>query len=238
MPVDPLHDRKGEISSEFNGIAKRYDLLSVYDPSFLRNIRISAERMKLAPKPRVLDLCCGTGQSIRMTQDAYPGATVVGIDRSPGMLEVAKGKDLGENVTLLEGDAQDPAASGVQGPFDAVFSSWGIRNVPDPDLFLKSAFDLLEPGGTLAFHEFVLADRKATKVRWDVLSWGFIMPFGVLTSPGSKMYHYLWKSVADWITADELCERMRAAGFENVRTEPFGLWWKGILHTFLATKPK
>jgi ubiquinone/menaquinone biosynthesis C-methylase UbiE len=238
MKNDPLGGRKSDISAEFNGIAKRYDLLSVYDPSFLKNIRKSAERMQLGPAPRVLDLCCGTGQSIRMVQQLHPDATIVGVDRSPGMLDVARSKDLGGNVTLVEGDAQDPASSGVEGPFDGILSSWGIRNVPDPDLFLRSAFDLLKPGGTLGFHEFILSDYKATKVKWDVLSWGFIIPFGLMTSPKSRMYHYLWKSVAQWMTADELCERMRAAGFVDVRTEPFGLWWNGILHTFLAKKPE
>jgi hypothetical protein len=30
---------------------------------------------------------------------------------------------------------------------------------------------------------------------------------------------------------------MRRVGFTDVRVESFGLWWSGILHSIVATKP-
>jgi len=232
-----LTARKQDISAEFNGIARRYDWLGTYDFTFVRNIRKTAERMELGTAPRVLDVCCGTGQSMTATLQAYPDADITGIDRSPGMLAIARSKPIAQKVRIVEGNATDPRGAGIEGDFDAVLSSWGIRNIPDTDLALQTVFDVLKPGGRFGMHEFVLANRKDKKIQWDVLSWGFIVPFGKLTSPRSSMYSYLWKSVVDWDTVDELCDRMRAVGFTDVKVEGFGLWWSGILHSIVATKP-
>jgi SAM-dependent methyltransferase len=131
-----LMDRKQDISAEFNGIAKRYDWLGTYDFTFVRNIRRTAERMELGPAPRVLDLCCGTGQSMDAMLQAYPDADITGIDRSPGMLAIARSKPIAQKVESVEGDAGDPRGAGIEGEFDAVLSSWGVRNIPqesDPD---------------------------------------------------------------------------------------------------------
>jgi SAM-dependent methyltransferase len=60
------------------------------------------------PRPaRVLDLACGTGAGALAF--AAAGCRVVGIDRSPAMLSIARGRarDAGYDIAFVEGDIRD-----------------------------------------------------------------------------------------------------------------------------------
>ncbi len=69
------------------------------------------------PPRRVLDLACGTGAATVVF--AAHGARVVGIDRSPSMLTVAREVETGAglNIDFIEGDIRTLQ---VPGPFDLV----------------------------------------------------------------------------------------------------------------------
>ncbi len=54
----------------------------------------------------VLDLGCGTGQFLRGLVDAFPTASVTGLDLSVGMLSEAQARAAHGNVGLVQGDAQ------------------------------------------------------------------------------------------------------------------------------------
>ena len=56
-------------------------------------------------KPRILDICCGTGTVILTFAKRYPESTAVGFDFSHGMLHKAKKKDPKQKVLFTEGDA-------------------------------------------------------------------------------------------------------------------------------------
>ena len=67
-------------------------LLCALNPGYKKHLRWSAERMRLRPTARVLDLCCGSGLSTEALLATYPAARVTGVDASAGMLEVARAK--------------------------------------------------------------------------------------------------------------------------------------------------
>ncbi|MCA9637466.1 MAG: methylenetetrahydrofolate reductase [Myxococcales bacterium] len=67
---------------------------------------------------------------------------IVGLDASAGMLARAARRLPKGKVTLVHGDATDPAAAGVEGPFDGVMMAYGIRNVPDRDACLRNILAL------------------------------------------------------------------------------------------------
>jgi len=233
----PLSERKREVPSDFDAIAPTYDLLTGMNPGYHRHLRLSAERMHAAHDGRILDLCCGTGISTEAVQAVYPRARIMGLDASRGMLEVAKGKRLLRGVEWTHGDAMDVRAAGVTGTFDAILMAYGIRNVPDPDVCLTRLRDLLAPGGTLALHEYSVSGSRRSTAIWDAVCWGIIIPGGLVTAGTTKIYRYLHDSVRRFDSVRELEARLRRVGFVNVRTAPMDGWQKGILHTFLATRP-
>ncbi len=96
------------------------------------------------PAPRqVLDLGTGTGVVAIALAERYPEAEVVGIDLSPGMIEVARRKlspELGDRVRFEVGDAS--ALSCPDDSFDLVVLS---NMIP----FYDELGRIVAPGGTL-----------------------------------------------------------------------------------------
>jgi ubiquinone/menaquinone biosynthesis C-methylase UbiE len=230
---------KDDVPERFDEVAPTYDLLTTLNPGYHRHLRRSAER--LGPLPdgaRVLDLCCGTGASTDALLTVHPRALVEGLDASAGMLAEAKQKPHLRGVRFHHGDATDPAAHGARGPFDAILMAYGLRNVPDPDRCLANLLTCLAPGGALVLHEYSVADSRRARLIWDAVSWGIIVPSGLVTAPGSPIYRYLHRSVRRFDGVRALEARLRRAGFVDVETLPMDGWQRGVLHSFRARRPR
>jgi ubiquinone/menaquinone biosynthesis C-methylase UbiE len=234
----PLTEQKEAVPSEFDRVAKRYDLLTGLNPGYRKHLRWSAERLELDPAPRVLDLCCGTGLSTKALLDVYPEARITALDGSAEMLAAARSKGWADGVEWLQGDAMDPAASGVEGPFDGILMAYGIRNMPDADGCLSRLVQLLAPGGAVCFHEYSVADSRRSRFIWNAVSLGVIIPGGLLTAGTTRIYRYLRRSVLDFDGVRAFERRLRRAGFADVRTLPMDGWQRGIVHSFLARRPE
>lgn len=234
-----LVEKKRRVPGEFNRIAGTYDLLTGKNPGYRQHLSVSAARLGLGPGARVLDLCCGTGLSTEALAGVYPEADITALDASPGMLEVARRKSLADRVDFLLGDAMDPAATdGIEGPYDAILMAYGIRNMPDADLCLGRLRELLAPGGVICFHEYSVRDSSLSRALWNAVSFGLIIPGGLVTAGSTKIYRYLRQSVVDFDGVRAFEARLERAGFEGVRTLPMDGWQRGILHSFLARSPR
>lgn len=234
--MNALQLDKAGVPTRFDEVATAYDLLTGANPGYHKHLRWSASRLALPPGARVLELCCGTGASTAALRSCYPDAEIVALDASTGMLDVARRKP-GLRATFVHGDAMDPTACGIEGPFDAVFMAYGIRNMPDPDLCLSRIRDLLVPGGRLGLHEYSVADSGLATALWNLVSWGIIIPGGMITHPRSDIYRYLRRSVVTFDGVARLEGRLRVQGFRDVQTLPMDGWQRGIVHSFLGTAP-
>jgi tRNA (cmo5U34)-methyltransferase len=100
----------------------------------------------------VLDLGTGTGETARRVLDRHPDARLVGIDASPGMVDVARDSLPSDRVELLVSRLEDPLP---EGPFDLVVSALAVHHLEGggkADLFRRVASRLDRAG------RFVLAD--------------------------------------------------------------------------------
>ena len=96
----------------------------------------------LAPRAgeRILDLGCGTGHLARSIADS--GATVIGIDSAPDMVERARA-----SYPDLRFEVADGAAFSFPEPFDAVFSNAALHWIRPPERVAESVRRALRPGG-------------------------------------------------------------------------------------------
>lgn len=225
---------KEAVAGAFNEIAHQYDFFTGLNPGYRRHLRLSAERLGLGPRARVLDLCCGTGLSTSALRSVYPDARISALDGSAGMLSQAKRK--GVDARFFLGDATDPASYGVEGEFDGILMAYGIRNVPEPDRCLANLRTLLKPGGRIGFHEYSVADSRMSRAVWNAVTLGVIIPGGVLAG-GADLYRYLRRSVNEFDGVRAFETRLARAGFADVRTLPMDGWQRGIVHSFLAQRP-
>ncbi|MER6308813.1 class I SAM-dependent methyltransferase [Streptomyces sp. NPDC001657] len=102
-----------------------------------------------AEPAEVLDLGCGTGSLSLLA--AEQGHRVLGVDRSPRMIERARTKLAGREATFLVGDAAEPPVG--ERRFDVVLVRHLLWALPDPTAALRRWADLLVPGGRLVLVE-------------------------------------------------------------------------------------
>lgn len=235
----------------FDRIARRYDLCNrVLSLGLDRSWRRRAVRaLQLPPdgRPRVLDVATGTGDLAIDLARAVPGAELIGLDPSAGMLEVAARKlarrGLTDRVALVVGDAQRLPYRACE--LDAAAIAFGIRNVPDRGAALRELARVVRPGGRIAVLELGEPSGRAAegasavaRLARRVLGGAArfhcrqVVPrLGALLS-GAREYAYLQRSVAVFPPADEFAALMRRSGLHVVDVQPLTF---GACTLFVAT---
>ncbi|GCB23394.1 ubiquinone biosynthesis O-methyltransferase [Aspergillus awamori] len=107
----------------------------------------------------VLDLACGTGLVSFLAEQAVGrSGLVVGVDISPGMLDVArhKAQQTGSNVTFLQHDISDLSGVGLERMlppgeegFDLITCAAALVLLPDPGRAVRGWMRWLKPGGRI-----------------------------------------------------------------------------------------
>lgn len=232
--------RKAAVPGAFDTAAHAYDRLVDANPGYHDHLRLSAERLALPGDGeglRLLDLGCGTGASTAALLSAAPRAEIVGVDASAEMLAQARAKQWPGTVRFVHARAEELADAGVTGPFDGILAAYLVRNLPDADGGLAAIRDLLRPGAPLAVHDYSVADSPRARATWTAVCWTIIIPAGKLRTGHASLYRYLWRSVQRFDGAVAFRDRLRRAGFAEVRSETVAGWQADIVHTFLGRRP-
>ena len=239
LSVLPPPDQKSlYVRRMFDMIAARYDLLNrVMTFGLDQGWRRFAARevaAGLQGRPvRALDVGTGTGDFLPIIRAALPQSTVVGVDFSLPMMRAGLGKvdRLGRRAGYVGGDAlRLPFADNT---FDAITTGFAMRNVADLPAALRELRRVVRPGGRLACLEVA---RPAHRLpRWGhLLYFNHIVPrIGRLLSGHGQAYTYLPQSAGRFPAPGELCNLLRAAGWQQPRYRLLGL---GAVAVHLAEK--
>lgn len=212
--------RKSETPAMFSLIAGRYDFLNHF---FSMNIDRLWRRdlLKLSDVPEgstVLDACTGTGDVAMVFAGSRRVSSVVGVDLSTGMLEVANAK---AGKKKLNGKARFMEADVLNLPFgndafDAVSISFGMRNLPNYARGMSELVRVLKPGGKLVILEFAPPTRSLYLKGYNFYLKKVIPAVGGLISGSDVAYKYLATSVDGFLSRDRVLELMEQGGLGSL----------------------
>jgi len=214
------------VRKTFSEIAPRYDLLnhllSLNIDRGWRRKAIAELRLERKPRGRYLDLCAGTldvSQMLASTR-GFDGS-VVAADFAEPMLRAGVTKVSSLPVSPVTADAlRLPIESGSM---SGAIVAFGIRNVADLDAGLREVHRVLEPGARFVILEFSTPRSPLINTAYQ-LYFNHVLPtIGGVISGHPSAYKYLPKSVANFPVAEDLAQRMRAAGFNSVSWRPLTL---------------
>ena len=134
--------------------------------------RQAVECLELRRGDSVLEIGCGTGNSLGSLHDAV-GAEghVYGVDISPRMLNKASARCAAEhwrNIELSECDAGDYTAPT---PLDGVLFAFSLNTMPHHRSVLRNAWDQLRPGGRIVITDAKLPSGPAAKLLLPFSLW-------------------------------------------------------------------
>lgn len=121
-------------------------------PRFSPWVEAAVEAITAAELPDgpILVPCCGTFPELDALTRHFPDREIVGIDLSAGMVRRARERAASwPRVSVVHGDAStlDPQWSGRCA---AVVSVFGLQQLPDPDVAVRSWATALQPAGRLS----------------------------------------------------------------------------------------
>lgn len=198
-------------------VRKEYDLEAPeYDEKWNRYVEATVGETWKRVQPllpsacdsTILDVGCGTGAFFHyMSEEGEREPTLIGIDISQGMLEVAKKKV--PRATFVRGSASlDGMPEIKNGSVDLVVSVNSFHFWPDPIAGLMEIRAKLKPGGRV-----IITDWNHEYWWCKLLGvWLWVRRF-----PGSTFY-----------TRIEALEMLRVAGFRNVLGESFAVHGWGM----------
>lgn len=230
-------EKRAYVRRMFSEIAPRYDLLN-----HLLSLNVDRRWRRLAvrelawlerPQGVYLDLCAGTLDvgALLAGQQGFRGF-VLGSDFAEPMLRQGVGKAPAERLAPVAADA-------LQLPFPDAFAdgaivAFGVRNLADLDGGLREMARVLAPGARLVILEFTTPRSAIVRGAYHAYFHHVLPAIGRVVSGHPTAYRYLPESVANFPDAEALAERLRRAGFANVRWRTLSL---GIAAIHVGQRP-
>ena len=220
----------------FDKIAFRYDFLNHFLSVNIDKIwrRKVINIIKNYKPSRILDVATGTGDLAIAAKVCKP-ERIDGIDISEGMLELGRKKiirkKLDQLIRLQHGDAE--SIPFYDRTFDAITVAFGVRNFENLDKGLSEMFRVLKPGGICVVLEFTMPVRFPVKQFYQFYFRSILPVVGRLFSKDASAYTYLHDSVQAFPQRKEFLERLKNAGFTQVKFQTLSM---GIAAIYTGSK--
>ena len=238
--VTPYQDsdlgKKEQVTQMFDTISENYDGLNRVI-SFGIDIKWRKRVVAILKKKKpeiLLDIATGTGDlAINLVQTG--ARKIVGLDISPGMLEVGKKKVLEKHmektIEMIEGDSENLPFE--DNTFDAVTVAFGVRNFETLEKGLSEIHRVLKPTGTFVVLETSVPTKTPYKQGYHFYTKNILPRIGRLFSKDDSAYAYLSESASVFPHGENFNNILRKIGFIDVVNKPQTF---GVASIYVATK--
>ncbi|WP_323846277.1 bifunctional demethylmenaquinone methyltransferase/2-methoxy-6-polyprenyl-1,4-benzoquinol methylase UbiE [Microbulbifer magnicolonia] len=214
----PVEEKAGRVADVFHSVAARYDVMNDLMSGGIHRLwkRFTIELSGARPGQTILDIAGGTGDlTARFSRIVGPKGQVVLADINESMLRVGRDRLLDRgiagNVVPVQADAQ--YLPFPDNTFDCITIAFGLRNVTDKDLALRSMLRVLKPGGRLLVLEFSKPQSRLLEKVYDQYSFRLLPFMGKLVANDADSYRYLAESIRMHPDQETLKQMMVDAGF-------------------------
>ncbi len=228
--------KKEQVRQMFDNISGSYDGLNrviSFGTDVKWRKRIVAFLKDKSPNS-ILDIATGTGDlAIAM---AKTGAEkIVGLDLSPGMLEVGKHKvahkQLDSTIEMVVGDSENLPFE--DNSFDAITVAFGVRNFEDLEKGLEEIYRVLKPKGHFVVLETSVPTKTPFKQGYNIYTKHIMPSIGKLFSKDRSAYTYLSESASVFPHGEAFNNILRKIGFIGVENKPQTM---GVASIYVASK--
>ncbi len=213
-------EKAGRVAGVFHSVADNYDLMNDLMSAGIHRLwkHMTIEMSGVRKGHKVLDIAGGTGDlAAKFSKIVGSEGSVVLADINESMLKVGRDRliDRGitENVTFSQADAQ--YLPFPDNTFDVITIAFGLRNVTDKDMALRSMLRVLKPGGKLLILEFSKPTSSLLSKIYDTYSFNVLPRLGKVFANDSDSYKYLAESIRMHPDQSTLLQMLDSAGFEN-----------------------
>ena len=215
-------EKAGRVREVFDSVASRYDLMNDLMSGGMHRLwkRFTIELSSVRPGQTVLDIAGGTGDlAAKFSQRVGPDGHVILADINAAMLSVGRDRliDKGalNNISVSQADAQFlPYADNS---IDCITIAFGLRNVTDKALALRSMHRVLKPGGRLLVLDFSKPTSPLLSQVYDAYSFSALPFMGKLITNDADSYRYLAESIRKHPDQETLLEMVEDAGFVDCK---------------------
>jgi demethylmenaquinone methyltransferase/2-methoxy-6-polyprenyl-1,4-benzoquinol methylase len=208
------------VAGVFHSVAAQYDVMNDLMSFGVHRLwkRFTIDASGVRPGNKVLDLAGGTGDlTAKFSQLVGKDGQVILADINSSMLNVGRDKlrdkGLVQNIEYVQANAQYLPFE--DNTFDIVTIAFGLRNVTDKDMALRSIYRVLKPGGRLLVLEFSKPEHELLNKAYDFYSFNVLPKMGELVAKDGESYQYLAESIRMHPDQETLKTMMDEAGFEQ-----------------------
>ena len=228
--------KKEQVKQMFDNISGSYDGLNRVI-SFGTDVKWRKKIVSFLKENQpdtILDIATGTGDlAIAMVNTG--AKKIVGLDLSPGMLEVGKQKvakrNFQDTIDMIVGDSENLPFD--DNAFDAITVAFGVRNFENLEKGLEEIHRVLKPGGNFVVLETSVPTKTPFKQGYRVYT-KYIMPtIGKLLSKDRSAYSYLSESASVFPYGEAFNNILAKIGFIGIENKPQTL---GVATIYVATK--
>ena len=213
-------EKAGKVAEVFHSVADKYDIMNDVMSFGVHRLwkRFTLAQTGLKNGQRVLDLAGGTGDlALKMSRMVGASGEVVLSDINGSML--VNGRDrltdegVAGNIRYVQANAE--CLPFPDDHFDCITMAFGLRNVTDKDMALRSMYRVLKPGGRSLVLEFSKPVAPGLSPVYDFYSFKLLPMMGKVIANDEESYRYLAESIRMHPDQNTLKEMMQEAGFDR-----------------------
>ena len=174
------------------------------------------QMMNPSDKKKLIDVACGTGDISKLYIEATNNdASIMCVDSNINMINECK-KNLKQYKNINWKVCNAEKLNIKDNSFDFYTISFGLRNTKDINKTLEEAYRVLRKGGRFLCLEFSKIENSNLEFFYKNYT-KLIPKIGEIVVGEKKPYEYLLRSIENFISQEQLIEKMNINNFKNCK---------------------